>query len=140
MARTSAAPSRATVGGSSGCSPALPRTPSVPNNFDIASAWLLDRDLDDGGCGRADAEVLRRVELDSQIVRAGSKPGKIDEGIDGLGPHLLDCFATATHGHPHDSWRDTRAVAGAEVAPADRDFSQLTLDRRREDLHRHRRT
>ena len=31
-ARTSAAPSRRTVGGSSGYSPALPRTPSVPNS------------------------------------------------------------------------------------------------------------
>ena len=36
--RTSAAPTRATVSGSSGALPALPRIPSVPNNFMVASA------------------------------------------------------------------------------------------------------
>src|SRR5262245_61062229 len=85
--RTSAAPSRRTVGGSSGYCPALPRTPSVPNNRGAASifatgdAHLYGRWLDarhsQVGC-RSGADVER-------IVLTGPEPGEVDERDDVVG-------------------------------------------------------
>src|SRR5687767_9369004 len=68
--RTSAAPSRATVSWSSGYSPAVPRTPSVPKSRDMN--LLFDNDVDDGWVEGRDAEVLGRINLDSKIVVARS--------------------------------------------------------------------
>src|SRR5215470_11561624 len=68
-ARTTAAPSRRTVDGSSGNSPAFPRTPSVPNNrvtvdvfwsvFDTADSHLHHGRLDTRHAG-----MIRRVGVD----------------------------------------------------------------------------
>src|SRR4029079_342552 len=61
-ARTSAAPSRRTVDGSSGYWPATPRTPSVPNSRGTADSVLVTKDphLHRGRFDMGDAGVSRR--------------------------------------------------------------------------------
>src|SRR3954454_1439628 len=67
-ARTTAAPSRRTVGGSRGYCPAFARTPSVPNSrsvFDTGDSHLYGRGLD-----ARDAGALRSVRVDGEHVLA----------------------------------------------------------------------
>src|SRR5688572_24956475 len=133
--RTSAAPSRATVSCSSGYSPALPRTPSVPKSLDMG---LLDRDLDDGGLGGADAEALRGIELDLKIVLARSEAGKVHEGTDRFGPHRLHGIRPPADDRGHPGRLDPRREPLPEVSPPDRYAREFPLDRRRQDLDLHR--
>ena len=57
----------------------------------------LDGDDDHGGCDLVDPEQLRGVDLNPKIVPAGSEPGKVDEGFEGLGANASQRFAASAH-------------------------------------------
>src|SRR5215813_2681646 len=79
-ARTSAAPSRQTVGGSKGWTPATPRTPSVPNNRGTLASLFATRNphVNHGRLDVRDAGVARRIRVDGQLVLADAEPAQID--------------------------------------------------------------
>src|SRR5437762_8449000 len=79
-ARTKAAPSRRTVGGSSGWRPAIPRTPSVPKRRGIVESVFATGDsyLDDRRLDVRDTGVARRLGANRQRVVAGTETIKVN--------------------------------------------------------------
>src|SRR5206468_9858418 len=96
-ARTSAAPRRRTVGGSSGYAPAVPRTPSVPNRrgtlFDTGNAHLHSRRID-----MRHARFVRRVGAYGQRILTGPETAEINVHHDVIGFHAVQAFTAAPQG------------------------------------------
>src|SRR5581483_11911066 len=79
-ARTSAAPSRRTVGGSSGYCPATPRTPSVPKSFGIGSLLATaDAHLHGRRIDFCHAGLLLDVDVHVQRVLSRAEAVDVDE-------------------------------------------------------------
>src|SRR5439155_13371460 len=104
-----------TVGGSSGYVPAVPRTPSVPNNllFDTGDPHLNRRRFD---AGHADSG--RRVDADVEGILAGAKPAQIDEGDHVVG-HDVRLLA-APQGNVDDRRQRLRVERRRDVSEMDR--------------------
>src|SRR5688572_12656207 len=75
-ARTSAPPMRRTVGTSSGYSPALPRTPSVPNNRAIV--LLPNPDSNFHGFHAPDADARRQSDAHGNLILTGLQPRDVN--------------------------------------------------------------
>src|SRR5687768_18534467 len=86
-ARTSAAPMRRTVGASRGNSPALPRTPSVPNRRAIV--LLTNPDSDFHRIDTPDADARRQRDAHGNLVLTSLEAGHVNRCVKrpGVGAH-----------------------------------------------------
>ena len=129
-ARASAAPSRRMVGTSRGYWPALPRTPSVPNNRPIA--LLSNPNPHVRGLDFDDADAGRRNDFHRQLEDARPKPFDINRRLEVPNPRSPGLARTAyEHRHIRRA-HFNRSIPGRP----DRDAGDGPLDRRADDIDR----
>ena len=94
-------------------------------------AVSLDGYVDHGWIDGADPEALGLVDLDAEIVPAGTEPGKVHERVDFTRPHRPGERPRPAHGDLRQHRRQLRAQARGQVALPHGHAGQLALDRRR---------
>src|SRR5581483_1563009 len=131
-ARTSAAPSRRTVGGSSGYCPATPRTPSVPNNFGIVSL-LATADAHLHGCGidLRDAGILAGIDVHVERVLPGAETADVDVRGDFVGRNPSEPLAAAAQRDVDRRRLRLRDQRRSDVSQVHRPIVDHALGRRR---------